>query len=526
MAILAAGIGFSIRGGILDNWGSEFGFSGEELGKIGGGGMTGFCFGIIFGGIIVDRVGYGRLVIAAFLLHLVSAVITFAPYPGMSKDMVFNCLFWGSFIFAMANGTLEAVANPLVATLFPNNRMHYLNILHASWPAGLVLGSAMGWVLDDIFKIDWKIQLGLFLIPTLFYGVLFLGQKFPKSEASQRGLTLGEMFRDVGVIGAVLIGFFLWMFFGDNLGPTLKSLTDNDIFSGQIWGYLSIAVGVGIWLFFSGLSAFAMGSVLLFILFITHALVGAVELGTDGWIQNITGNILSSEQGKILFVFTSMTMFALRFCAHFIETRLGIKPIALLMICAALACLGLRMTSSITTFGGALVALTVYGIGKTFFWPTMLAVASDRFPRTGAVAMSIMGGLGMFSAGLLGSPGLGYAKDRFAGEALKANPAIFEQYKAEKPSSFLFLDKVPGIDAKKLGDINKKKEEKKPLTTEETQVLNASIEGDRKTLIADSFIPLTMAVIYLLLLVYFSMIGGYKPVHIDGDGTKGMRSNT
>ena len=61
-------------------------------------------------------------------------------------------------------------------------------------------------------------------------------------------------------------------------------------------------------------------------------------------------------------------------------------------------------------------ALTVYGVGKTFFWPTMLAVASDRFPRTGAVAISIMGGIGMMSAGLIGGPGLGYAKDRFAAE--------------------------------------------------------------------------------------------------------------
>ena len=51
-----------------------------------------------------------------------------------------RCLYWGMFIFAFANGTLEAVANPLVATLFPNNRTHYLNILHASWPAGLVIG--------------------------------------------------------------------------------------------------------------------------------------------------------------------------------------------------------------------------------------------------------------------------------------------------------------------------------------------------------------------------------------------------
>ncbi len=106
------------------------------------------------------------------------------------------------FIFAYANGTLEAVANPLVATLFPHNRTHYLNILHATWPAGLVLGSVAGWILDDKMQLDWKTQLALYLIPTVVYGLMFLGQKMPKSEASKKGLSLGEMFKDVGILGA------------------------------------------------------------------------------------------------------------------------------------------------------------------------------------------------------------------------------------------------------------------------------------------------------------------------------------
>src|SRR6266404_8120443 len=115
-AILAAGVGFAIRGGILANWGSEYGFTAEELGRIAGGGFTGFCFGIIIGGVIADKVGYGKLVISAFLLHIISAVVTFVPAysTGMVKESVYVYLFWGSFLFAMANGNLEAVANPLV----------------------------------------------------------------------------------------------------------------------------------------------------------------------------------------------------------------------------------------------------------------------------------------------------------------------------------------------------------------------------------------------------------------------------
>src|SRR5262249_18971894 len=159
------------------------------------------------------------------------------------------------------------------------------------------------------------------------------------------------------------------------------------------------------------------------------------------WIQNITGNILTSGEGKILFVFTSLVMFSLRFCADFIEKRIGLSPVGILFVCAVLACAGLLLTSRVESFLFALVALCVYAVGKTFFWPTMLAVASDRFPRTGAVAISIMGGVGMMSAGLIGAPGLGYGKDRFAGEALEAkNPTLFKQYKADKKSEFLFFE--------------------------------------------------------------------------------------
>src|SRR5205814_3996655 len=136
-------------------------------------------------------------------------------------------------------------------------------------------------------------------------------------------------------------------------------------------------------------------------------------------------------------------MFTLRFCANFIEKSLKISPIGLLLICASLARVGLNLVSGIVTFVGAMLALTVYAVGKTFFWPTMLAVASDRFSRTGAVAISMMGGLGMMSAGLVGSPGLGYAKDRFVGAQLeRVNPAVYAQYKVSQPKGWLFFEKV------------------------------------------------------------------------------------
>jgi hypothetical protein len=157
-------------------------------------------------------------------------------------------------------------------------------------------------------------------------------------------------------------------------------------------------------------------------------------------------------------------------------------------------------------------AATLYAFGKTFFWPTMLAVVGDRFPRTGAIAMSIMGGIGMMSAGLLGGPGLGYAKDRFTAEHLMTTaPAVYEEYKAPVPSKFLFLAESTGLDGTKLSAA----QTAVPRTPDQQIVAEASIVGDRETLKADAFIPVTMAIIYLLLFLYFKAIGGYKPVHID-----------
>ncbi len=491
MAIFAAGVGFAIRGGIFDNWGKEFGFTATQLGAIGGAGFTGFCFGIIIGGVIVDKIGYGKLVILAFAAHVLSAFVTFgATNPANAYQM----LTIGMFIFAFANGTLEAVANPLVATLFPHNRTHYLNILHASWPAGLVAGSALGWVLDDKFALSWKLQLALYLIPTVGYGLMFLGQKMPKSEASQKGANLGEMLKDVGLLGALVVCYLVSLFCAGPLGlPEAAGYA--------IAGALLVGVGV--------MTKFSLGSILLFILFITHALIGAVELGTDGWIQNITGNLFTSEQGKFLFIWTSAIMFSLRFCAHWIEKNLKLSPVGLLLVCSVLAVVGLRMASGMQTLTMAVIALGIYAVGKTFFWPTMLAVVSDRYPRTGAVAISIMGGIGMLSAGMIGGPGLGYSKDRYAAEALQqSSPAVYQTVKVAEPSKFLFLAPVNAIDGKKLAEA---KESKTP-TADQKAIVAADQVGDRKTLTADSFIPLAMAVIFLGILLYFKSTGGYKTI--------------
>ena len=504
MAILAAGVGFALRGGIFGAWASEYGFNASQLGAIGGAGFSGFCFGIIIGGVIVDKIGYGKLVAVALLGHILSAFVTFGA---STPQNAYDFLYWGMFIFAFANGTLEAVANPLVATIFPKQRTHYLNILHASWPLGMVVGAVASYLLGSVMGLGWKAQLSFYLVPTIAYAIMFMGQSFPKSEAAEKGASFSEMFKDVGILGSLVACYLLSIFLGNVLTPLVDKWFAVSIPSLGLYlaGILLIAVGV--------ITRFSIGSLLLFVLFITHALVGAVELGTDGWIEAITGNLFTPEQGKILFILTSAIMFGLRFCAHFIETKLGLSPIGILLVSALLAFGGLQLASGMQSFGVACIALGIYALGKTFFWPTMLAVVGDRFPRSGAVAMSIMGGIGMLSAGLIGGPGLGYAKDRFTSESLNATaPAVYAANKSATESKFLFLAEVTAVDGKKLEEAKKAGDKG---TADQKAIVLANRDGDRATLKADSYIPLTMAAIYLLMLFYFKSIGGYRALKIE-----------
>jgi hypothetical protein len=124
-----------------------------------------------------------------------------------------------------------------------------------------------------------------------------------------------------------------------------------------------------------------------------------------------------------------------------------------------------------------------------------------------------MGGIGMLSAGLIGGPGLGFGKDRFAAEALQATaPAVYAEVRAAEPSKFLFFPPVRAIDGKTLAEAK----EAAVKTPAQAAIVAADQAGDRRTLKVDSYIPAIMALIYLGMLLYFKAIGGYRAVHIAG----------
>ena len=464
MTLIAAGVGFGIRGVILKDWGQQFGFTQSELGTLTGGGLIGFGVAIIFFSFFADLFGYGKLMLIAFLLHIGSAVAMFAAtpvYEAYGKEAAFWCLSIGMWLFSFGNGTCEAVINPLTATLFPRNKTHWLNILHAGWPLGLILGVVITLVFDLVGgSIPWEVKLGTFLIPVFLYGVLMFNRTFPRSEAHTAGIPLPEMMGRIGMIGFAVAAGFLGILMVSNLPAIFTAMGIKDVPEWLGW-----AIAGGIWLAFTVTTKFAFGSVLLAFLYLIHALVGYVELGTDSWITNITERVLKSPtNAQLAFIWTNVLMFTLRFFAGPIVHR--INPIGLLFVSAIAGTIGLYMlgmdfTNSVWPW---IFGVTIYGLGKTFYWPTLLGVISERFPRGGALALGISGGIGMLSAGLLGGPGIGYKQDYFTVQKLEeTSPETYKRYKAVKPNGepdeqgFPIVTKVDPSLAPKIAGIDNAK---------------------------------------------------------------------
>ena len=205
MTILVAGVGFAVRGAILGDWATEFGFTKTELGAITGGGLVGFGIVILLASAVAEKVGYGKLLYAAFFLHALSVVVTIAAAPVHGMGAAGNVaaywmLYVGTFMFAIANGICEAVVNPLAATLYPKEKTHYLNILHAGWPGGLILGGIVAYLFASVdaklVHVPWEILIAFYMIPTLVYGYMIFRQEFPLSEARQAGVSYLNMLKE------------------------------------------------------------------------------------------------------------------------------------------------------------------------------------------------------------------------------------------------------------------------------------------------------------------------------------------
>jgi len=492
VALITTSFGFILRALILPEWGKEFNLTQTQLGQIAGVGLWPFAISIVLFSLIIDKIGYKTAMVFALICHITSAILT-----------IFASGYWmlyiGTFIVALGNGTVEAVVNPVVATMFPREKTKWLNILHAGWPGGLVLGGIIALLMGADTK--WEYKVALILLPTVAYGIMMLFRKFPVNERVQAGVSYKEMLQEVGAIGALIITSLIVFQLGDVFA---WSTTFNII--------LILVITV---LF--GWYTKSLGQPLFIILLLIMVPLATTELGTDSWITDLMTPAMSNlgiQAGWVL-VYTSAIMFVLRFFAGPIVHK--VSPLGLLAICSGIAAIGLYMLS-LSAGVMILVAATIYGLGKTFFWPTMLGVVAERFPKGGALTLNITGGLGMIAAGVIGAGILGFIQDKSVDKNILSydqvnNTSLHTTYVTESKTSF-FGD-YKALDQTKLA------------TGSEAD--KATVTGIRDSAKKDALrdivvFPIIMLISYLALIIYFRSRGGYKAVVLNKEPIPNLQS--
>jgi len=346
LSLIATSVAFAVIGDIMGPLKTAFVLTNTEVGKIGGAALWGFTLSIIVLGPLCDLLGMRNLLRFSFLCHLAGPGLMMLAKPGPNG---FWTLFAGALILALGNGTVEAACNPLVATIYPENKTTKLNQFHVWFPGGIVIGGLLCFLFGQMGLTSYKLRLALIMIPAVIYGILFMGQKFPLTERVQSGVSFG------GMVGATL------------------------------------------------------GRPLFIIMFLCMGLTASLELGPNRWIPSILQS--GGMHGILVLVWISGLMAVLRFFAGPIVHR--ISPTGMLLSSSILAGCGLYWLSFAESIGMALAAATVFALGVCYFWPTMLGVVAERVPKGGALALAMMGGMGMLASGMLASPELGRIADRY-----------------------------------------------------------------------------------------------------------------
>jgi len=483
VSIVTTSFAFVLRALTQQQWAKEFNFTQTEVGEILGVGLWPFAISIVLFSLIIDKVGYKTSMIFALVCHITSTVLTFFADG-------YTTLYIATFIMAIGNGTVEAVTNPAVATMFPREKTKWLNFLHAGWPTGLVLGGIIALLMGP--EVAWRYKILLVLLPAVVYGILLLPHRFPIHERVKAGVSYKDMLKEVGVIGAFIITALIVF----QLGQVFDWSTTTNVI-------ITLAI-----VLVYGLYVRSIGQPLFILLLLVMIPLAITELGTDSWITDLISPEMAKVgfQGGWILIYTSAIMAILRLLAGKIIHR--ISPLGLLAVCSVIAVIGLYMLSA-SAGAMILVAATIYGIGKSFFWPTMLGVVAERFPKGGALTLNVTGGVGMIGAGVLGTVVLGFFQDTTTDKNVLAydqqnNTALHSKYVTTEKKS-LFGD-YRAIDASKLATASE----------EETAAITTIQEGSKKDALKKvAWFPVAMFVIYIILILYFKSRGGYKAVVLD-----------
>jgi len=342
MALTGAAMMFAVSADIILDLKRQFILTNEDIGWVRSAGI-GFTLAILLLGPLCDALGMGSIIALAFLCHTLGIVaMIFANGTIM--------LFSGFLLHNIGSGAIEAACNPLIATIFPDQKTHKLNQFHMWFPGGIVIGGVGAFLFTQL-HLNWQLKLAFVLVPTLIYGVMFIGMKFPATERVQSGVSFTGMIKETLARPLFLVLLFCMM------------------------------------------------------------LTASLELGPNAWIPPVleAGGI----PGILVLVWITGLMAILRFFAGPVVRVLS--NIGVLLLSAILAGAGLLMLSyssqlglspaATTAFIG--VAATIFAVGVCYFWPTMLGTAAERVPKGGAFALALLGGTGGLFVSLVTTPVMG-----------------------------------------------------------------------------------------------------------------------
>jgi len=212
IALIVTAMSFALRGAAAASWASEFHLTNEQVGWINSTAFWGFTLAMVFGGPLCDALGLRRIVGLAFVGHAAGIALTIFAWD-------FWSLFGGTLLFGIANGSVEAACNPLIATIYPNDKTTKLNHFHVWFPGGIVIGGLVSYFLAQA-GLGWKVQFASMALPLAAYGVMFFGQKLPQTERVQQGVSTGEMWAACVRPGFLLMVVCMLMTAATELGPS------------------------------------------------------------------------------------------------------------------------------------------------------------------------------------------------------------------------------------------------------------------------------------------------------------------
>ncbi|HYT66435.1 MAG TPA: MFS transporter [Vicinamibacterales bacterium] len=342
VSLVTTSMVFAIRGDIETAMSATFQLSKGQMGTIWSPAFWAFTIAIFISGALVDMVGLRSLHILSALGYFVGVgLVLAAPHPTAPVDSIFahtgtTLLYIGFLVMGLSQGLVEGVINPLVATIYSDQKTKRLNMLHAWWPGGLIIGGLLAVAMTQTMNATWQMKLGTILVPAAIYLLMALTMPYPQTERVASKVSTGDMWAQAAKPLFLLLFVCMWM-------------------------------------------------------------TAAAELGPDQWFPTVMGALVPQLQGVLFLVYTAGLMFVLRTFGSGIAHK---NPIGTLFVCSILTGLGLYWLGSLQPGTSAIVAFaaaTLFGVGKTYFWPTMIGVTAEQFPRGGALLISLMGGAGMLS---------------------------------------------------------------------------------------------------------------------------------